>query len=687
MPCLIVTIAVAVVSLTQATETNPVGKVLQMVAELQGTLLSQASSAQQEYDKYVAYCQARSQSVGFEVKNAKANKQQLVATIEEKTANIETVKAKIEDLAADVASGENDLKRATALREHEAADFEDEERDLKDITDALERAISQFSKKGHAALLQVAEISSITDALNVMVDATAMSSEDASRLSALVQERSLEKTDGSENDADSDFELGAPAAATHESHTGGVVSTLQSLYERAEAQLSKVRETEATARHNYAKLQQSLDDEMKLAQQDMHAAKVELAESQEMQSVSTGDLELTSKDLERDIVSKEALHHECMSAAEEFQETVNTRQKEMKALSAVKKAIDEKSGGAATQTYMAQLPDMSFAQLGSHSKSSASDPGKFQVVHFIRKLGEKTNSASLAQLASRMSSALRLGATAGQDPFEKVKGLISSMISQLESQADAESSHKEYCDKETLATQTSKDDTTSELSALTAKGNQKRASSVRTKELIATLHRELAEIARFKADAAIMRQEEEAVFKKNQAQMQQGLNGVRLSLKILKEYYGGKALGAEGGIMSLLEVVEADFSQGLAALVANEETAVQHYTTQVEQNYELEAAAKEADEHFKVKEYKSLDKALSETSSDISGVQSRLDAILQFERTIKKSCTSLPLSYDGRKGRRDQEIAGLKTALESLEGTALLEVATSHKLRGSRHRS
>merc|ERR1719460_1500162 len=142
---------------------------------------------------------------------------------------------------------------------------------------------------------------------------------------------------------------------------------------------------------------------MKLAKQDMHAAKVELAESQEMQSVSTGDLELTSKDLERDIVSKDALHHECMSAAEEFQETVNTRQKEMEALSAVKKAIDENSAGAATQTYMAQLPDMSFAQLGSRSKSSSSDSGKFQVVHFIRKLGEKTNSAALAQLASRMS--------------------------------------------------------------------------------------------------------------------------------------------------------------------------------------------------------------------------------------------------------------------------------------------
>jgi len=674
MPCLIATIAFALVASAQATETDPITKVVEMITDLQGKIISQASSAQKEYDSYVAYCQERSQSIAFEVKSAKGNKESLQANIEEETATIGTLQAKIEDLASDMASDETDLKRATVLREQESAEFASEESDLKDISDALERAISHFSKNGQAALLQVKEVSSVTEALNVMVDATAMSSEDASRLTALVQERSLEKTEESDSDADADSLLGAPAAATYESHSAGVMGTLQTLYDRAEAQLSKVREAEAVSRQNYQRLKQSIEDEIKLAKQDMHAAKAGAAESQEAASVATGDLEATSKDLEQDIVSKEELHHECMTAAHEFQSTVNARQNEINALAAAKKAIEDNSGGASTQTYMAQV---SFTQVASHSESQS-----IEVVHFVRKLASRTKSASLAQLASRMSSALRLGTVGSLDPFAKIKGLISGMISQLEAEGDAETSHKQYCDKQTSLAQAQNEDTSAELSSLGAKQDQKKAASVKTKELIATLHKELASIARFKAGASLRRQEEEAVFRKNSAEMQKGLNGIRLALKILKEKYG-KALG---GITSLLEVAEADFSQGLAVLVADEETAANYYADEVKRNYELEAAAKEADMQYKIKEYRSMDKTLSETSSDISNVQTRLNAILEFDSMIKKSCTSLPLSYDGRKGRREEEIAGLKQAAENLEGTAFLEMKSSHKLRGARHR-
>jgi len=669
----IAAIAFAVVASAHASESNPISKVLQMITDLQGNILAEGSSAQKEYDSYVAYCQDRSQNIGHEVKHAKGNQEALQATIEEETATIGTLQAKLEELASDMASDESDLKRATALREQETEDFASEESDLKDISDALERAISHFSKNGQAALLQEKGASSITGALNVMVDATAMSSEDASRLTALVQERSLEKTEESGSDDDTDFELGSPAAAHYESHSAGVMGTLQSLYDRAESQLSKVRQTESASQQNYQRLRQSIEDEVQLAKKDMHATKAGIAESREAVSVATGDLDMTSKDLEQDIAAKEALHHECMTAAQEFQSKINARQSEMNALSAAKKAIEESSSGALMQTYTAQV---SFTQLASRSESRT-----VEVVHFVRKLAKRIKSASLAQLASRMSSALRLGSAGSVAPFDKIKGLLSDMNSQLEAEADAESSHKLYCDKQTSATQTHNEETSAELSALNAKFDQKKASLVKMRELIATLHKELASIARFEAKASLMRSEEVAVFSKNKAEMQKGLNGIRLALKILKEKYG-TALGAISG---LLEVVEADFAQGLAVLVADEESRASYYNSEVKPNFELEAAAKKADLQYKVKEYKSMDKVLSETSGDISNVQSRLNAILEFDSMIKKSCTALPLSYEGRKGRREAELAGLKQAEEGLEGTAFLETRSSRKLRGAKH--
>lgn len=678
-----VAIAVSLALQAQATETNPVTKVVGMLSELQGTIVSQANSAQKEYDEYVAYCQDRSQSIGHEIKTAKANKESLEATIEEETATIGTLKAKIEDLAADVASNEADLKRSTLIRQQEASNFEDEEHDLKTILDSLERAISHFSKGDNAALLQVNNAGSITDALKVMVEASVMSTEDASRLTSLMQEQSSAESRDGEEDADSELNVGAPSAAPYENQSGGVVSTLEALYEKAETQLSKVRESEASALQNFQQLKQSLENEIKLAGQDMHAAKVSLAESQETSSVASGDLDVTAKDLNRDVDAKEALHHECMDAAQEFQTSVNTRNNELAALAAAKKSIEENSNAATEQTYL----QVSFTQVSSraHSRGAHSGTEVATVVHKIRLLSTKTKSPLLAQLASRMSSALRLGA------FDKVKGLINGMIAQLEAERDSDISHKAYCDKETASTDAQKEDTTSELSSLLAKKDQKQAASVKLKELMQNLRKELATISKFTASAETFRQEEESKYKKNRADMEKGLNGIRLALKTLKEHYGS-AQGAEGGIISLLEVVESDFSQGLANLIVNEETTAHYYESQVKKNFELETATKEADLQYKIKEFRALDKALADTEGDVSDVKSRLDAVVLYEKGIKASCTSLPLEYEGRQGRRDEELRGLKEALDILDGNAvpdasLLELGASHKLRGARHHS
>merc|ERR1719506_1660218 len=66
---------------------------------------------------------------------------------------------------------------------------------------------------------------------------------------------------------------------------------------------------------------------------------------------------------------------------------------------------------------------------------SGADLAKAEAVRFVRDLARKTKAPALAQLASRMSSAMRLSAAAGADPFAKVKGLITEMISTLEAEA------------------------------------------------------------------------------------------------------------------------------------------------------------------------------------------------------------------------------------------------------------
>ena len=68
--------------------------------------------------------------------------------------------------------------------------------------------------------------------------------------------------------------------------------------------------------------------------------------------------------------------------------------------------------------------------------------------------------------------------------------------------------------------------------------------------------------------------EEKAAYEKNSVEMKQGIEGVKMALKALKEYYvksvdasHGAAEGAGSSIIGLLEVCESDFSWvGLCSL-------------------------------------------------------------------------------------------------------------------------
>merc|ERR1719517_78629 len=178
------------------------------------------------------------------------------------------------------------------------------------------------------------------------------------------------------------------------------------------------------------------------------------------------------------------------------------------------------------------------------------------------------------------------------DPFEKVKGLISSMIDKLEGEMSADASHKAYCDKELAESEANKAEKTADAEKLSTKIDQLSARSAQAKEETAALQKGLTELAASQAEATKMRQDEIAAFAKNKADMEQGLEGVKMGLKILREYYASKESGAATTIIGLLEVVESDFSKGLAEMITTEESAAAAYEQLTKEN-EIEKATKE----------------------------------------------------------------------------------------------
>jgi len=638
-------------------EGSPIGKVLSMISDLEAKIISEGEVVQKEYAEFTEWCEERSRNVGFEIKTGQAEVEDLKAAIAKEAASIGSLTTKVEELAASIAGDQADLKAATEIRGKEAKDFSAEEKDLMETIDMLQRAsaILEREMQGGASMMQLKNVANVAQALQVMVQASLIGSADASKLTAFVQ--------SSQKQADDEEDAGAPAGAVYENQSGGIVDTIQDLMEKAEDQLADIRKKETTDQNNFAMLKQSLTGEIKDAEKDLDEAKKGIAGSTEKKSTAEGDLEVTSKELAEDVKAKSGLHHDCMTKAANFASETNSRGEELKALATAKKIIKE-----ATLTQVS-----SFVQVNSEITSS-SDLAKYEVVRFVRDLARKEHSTVLSQLAAHMASAMH-----SRDPFGKVKGLITDMIAKLEAQAGADATKKAYCDKELRESKEKKADKSAEIETQTTRIDQAAAKSAKLKEEVATLENELSKLAKGQAEMDKLRGEEKASFEDTKAELEKGLAGLKAALKVLNEYYAkeGKAHdaadGAGDGIISLLEVCEADFSKNLAQVTSDEDASVSAYEKETKEN-EIEKTSKDQSVKYKIKEAKELDKYAAELKSDRSGVQEELAAVQEYLSRIEDECIAKAETYGQRKARREAELAGLKEALNILESeTALVQ--------------
>jgi len=656
---------------TGANEASPIAKVMQMLSDLQAKILAEGAEAQKVYEEFAEFCEHRSKDLQFEIKTGENEKAELEATIAKEIATAGSLGEKIDELAAGIAADEGDLKAATAIRTKEHTDFSAEEAELVEVIDMLKRAIGILERemaKGGAAMLQLKNARNVVQAISTLVQAASLSAQDGAKLTALIQ---------NSQQADDD-DAGAPAAAVYEGHSSDIIDTLENLLEKAEQQLADARAKETAAQNNYEMLKQSLEDDISFANKDMDEAKTSLAASGEAKATAEGDLSVTNKDLAADTAALADLHKDCLGKAQDFEAATKSRTEELKALAEAKKVLAETTSGADTITY--GLTQVSFLQLNSMEGLV-----QFEAIRLIRDLARKQSSSSLAQLATRMDMAMHSGVA---DPFAKVKGLISDMIAKLEEAAGADATEKAFCDKELSETTAKKDEKTAEIEKLTTKIDQMSASSAKLKEEVAALQKALADLAAAQSEMDTLRSKESAVYKKNKADMEEGLQGVKLALKVLSDYYSADAAheaakGAGASIIGLLEVAESDLSKTLAEIIATEEMAASTYTSETKEN-EIEKVTKEQGVKYKTKESSELDASVAEATSDRSGVEAELEPLLKYLATLKDRCIAKAETYEERKARREAELVGLKEALQILEGQAvLLQKQSARSLRGN----
>jgi len=293
---------------------------------------------------------------------------------------------------------------------------------------------------------------------------------------------------------------------------------------------------------------------------------------------------------------------------------------------------------------------------------------------------------------------LRYSASTGDDPFGKVKGLIQDMILKLEKEAGDEATEKAYCDEQMAKTEAKKSELEDDVATMTTRIDRYAADSALAKEQMRVLESELSALAKEQAEMNRIRQETHADFLTAKADLEQGLNGVRQAVDILKNYYGesaaamlqddkfgafmqqpaapekhSKSSDAGGGIIDILQVCESDFATNLAKEETEEADAQSEYE-KISQENEVTKTKKQQGVKYRQEAARGLDAAVAENSADRVTASSELSAVNEYYSKIKDRCIAKPETYEARKTRRAAEIAGLRAALEILENdTAFMQ--------------
>jgi len=657
--------------LPAVTAVNPVGQVLDLLQKLHDTVVKDGEVELKQFEAFAEWCEDQAKERQYEIKTGNAQADSLRAAIEKAEADIESANSTIEAHSADIAANEQDLKAATDIRAKEHKAFKKDEAELVKTVDMLRRAQSVLKRelsKGASFAQMPQEIKNLISSLSVILDAAMFDSADRKKLQAFLQSAQ----EG----------VNAPEAAAYESHSNGILDTLADMQEKAEGILEDTRKTEVNSRHAFELLQQSLQDQLKVERDGLSNTKKQLAATSEVKGQAEGDLANTIKDLEEDKNYEKKLAANCQERAVDHEVSTKGRAEELAALSAARKIIAKATGGAASRQYESLVQVSESTDLYTRIEKN------------IKTLGRKDNSASLVQLAGQIRATVSMN----RDVFAKVKGLIQDMIKKLVTDAQAEASHKAFCDKETSTNEAKRNKLQAESTKLSTRLEKAQAGIAALKGQIAELNKAVADIAASQKKMDGMRESEHAEYLKAKADFEQGVTGIRGALKVLRDFYASENEGAfvqepatsthsksadsGNGIISLLEVAESDFARSLAEANAAEEDAVSEYEATTQEN-KVSTATKRTSAEGKTQESARLEQVISDATSDRDGVNEELTAVQEYLEKLRPQCTTEPESYESRKARREHEIEGLKSALEILENeTALVQTSSkTHFLR------
>lgn len=657
---------------------------LQKVLELLQGMVSQAKTSKHEeqvqYAAFKQFCDDVSVEKQKAVKEADETIETLEAHIQKFDSETERLGAEIVRHNADIAGWTNDSEAAAAVRDVERGDYNSMHRNYSESIHAVSQAISflkaqAYDRPGSAA---------------VLLDEQARLPLEGRRAITALLARSSEDPDDLTFNAAPQVPTDAYRFRSHD-----VISMLEKLKGTFKDKLAELEREEVARRHAHETLTQDLKQSVEGGKTSIET-KTGYQAQYKLDSTNAAaelvDIKATRAD---DAAYLEELTATCTKKADDFASRQKLREEEIVALT---KAVEILSGEVVTNVTEKHLPKA--AALLRTSRSSLvqvrSPPG-------TTSSKQERIAALLLAASNRLGSTMlsTIAAQARTDPFAKVKQLIEELITRLLAQTGEEAEHKGWCDKELGTNEHTRKTKSDEVETLTAETDALDAGIAILKKNLDELQKSIEELDADMSKEVEMRNKEKAENEKTIEEAKKAQAAVVDAIAVLNKFYGKAAdatafvqgarsranlknvqpagapaifddtpyigLHAEsGGVLGMMEVIQADFARLEQDTATSEATAADEHAKFMEAS-RISKVQKEKDRDHKESEKQSKESELLDKQSNLEIAERELAAAQDSFEKLKPACLDTGMSYQERKQRREEEIEALKQALSILE--------------------
>merc|ERR1719387_2268741 len=334
------------------------------------------------------------------------------------------------------------------------------------------------------------------------------------------------------------------------------------------------------------------------------------------------------------------------------------------------------SGGSAKHFGTELVQATAFVQL----RAGSQNPSQMKVVAYLKMQSNKLQSRLLSVLATRVAA----------DPFKKVKKMVKDLIVKLMQEANDEAEHKGFCDMEMATNKNTRDKKSEDVINLTASIDELKASIAKISQDIKGLSGEIAELDAAVAKATAERDEEKAKNTVTIKDAQEAQAAVKQALAVLSEFYEKaaeatalvqegqeppatfdepyKGMGGEsGGVVGMMEVIQADFARLESETSSAEGEAAKEYSEFIDDS-RVSKTNKSADLDHKSEKKADQSSALASAEKELAGTQKELDSATEYFEKLKPQCLAPEESFEDKQARRKEEIESLQMALQILQG-------------------